>query len=137
LYGWRDSTIDVDIKAVPDQAVLRAIPRIKEELKINVELASPADFIPVRRGWEERSPFIDTYGHVTFLHFELAAQALSKIERGHRQDVLDVEEMLQRHLVDPQGLRDYFESIEADFYRFPALDQSDFRQALEGVLAAR
>jgi hypothetical protein len=31
LVGWRDTTVDVDIKLVPDQdSVLRAIPALKE-----------------------------------------------------------------------------------------------------------
>lgn len=60
LNGWRHSTIDVDIKIVPDvDRVFRAIPGIKERLQINVELASPDDFIPVRDDWEDRSPAID------------------------------------------------------------------------------
>ena len=59
LYGWRESTIDVDMKMVPDlDRVFRTIPEIKERLQINIELASPDDFIPVREGWEDRSPFI-------------------------------------------------------------------------------
>jgi hypothetical protein len=59
LSGWRPSTIDVDLKLVPEQdALLRAIPRLKEQLQLNVELASlasPVDFIPVPPGWEDRS----------------------------------------------------------------------------------
>ena len=32
LHGWRASTIDVDLKLVPDDdALLRAMPRLKEE----------------------------------------------------------------------------------------------------------
>ena len=51
LEGWRDSTVDVDLKFGDDRdAVLRAIPAIKERLQMNVELASPADFIPVKAG---------------------------------------------------------------------------------------
>ena len=39
LYGWRESTIDVDMKMVPDlDRVFRAIPEIKERLQINIEL---------------------------------------------------------------------------------------------------
>ena len=46
LHGWRTSTIDIDIKIVPDvDAVFRAIPVLKERLQINVELAAPDDFI--------------------------------------------------------------------------------------------
>ena len=56
LYGWRESTIDVDMKMVPDlDRVFRSIPEIKERLQINIELASPDDFIPVREGWEDRN----------------------------------------------------------------------------------
>lgn len=70
LLGWRQSTIDVDIRIEPDRdAIFRAIARLKDELQINVELASPADFIPVKEGWEDRSPFIATEGPLTFHHF--------------------------------------------------------------------
>ena len=51
------------MKMVPDlDRVFRAIPEIKERLQINIELASPDDFIPVREGWEDRSPFIAQEG---------------------------------------------------------------------------
>ena len=92
LNGWRSSTIDVDIKIVPERdRIFRAIPEIKERLQINIELASPDDFIPVLPGWEDRSPFIARESRISFHHFELVAQALSKIERGHTQDLEDVQ----------------------------------------------
>ena len=53
LYGWRASTADVDLKIVPENdSILRAIPRLKEELEVNAELASPDDFIPELPGWQ-------------------------------------------------------------------------------------
>lgn len=56
LYGWRTSTVDVDLKLEPESdALLRALPRLKEELEINVELASPDGFPPELPGWRERS----------------------------------------------------------------------------------
>jgi hypothetical protein len=40
----------VDIRIVAEiDSVFRAIPEIKEELRINVELASPEDFVPIYR----------------------------------------------------------------------------------------
>ncbi len=55
LMGWRASTIDVDFVMRPeDDALLRAIPSLKEHLRIDVEMACPADFIPVPPGWEDR-----------------------------------------------------------------------------------
>ena len=42
LLGWRATTIDVDIKLDSEaQPLLQVVPRLKEELEINVELASP------------------------------------------------------------------------------------------------
>jgi hypothetical protein len=135
LQGWRDTTIDVDIKLIPDrEEILREIPRLKEELNLNVELAAPSDFIPLPPGWEDRSPLIRREGSVTFHHFDPVAQALSKIERGHAQDLQDVEEMIARGLVDPSDLRSQFEAIEPELYRFPAIDPASFRQALQGHL---
>ncbi len=115
--------IDVDIKLLPDQdALLRAIPELKESLRLNVELASPDDFIPVREGWADRSPFIVQEGKLTFHHFDLEAQALSKIERGHTQDRADVRAMLDLGLVSKDGLRAAFTAIEPLLYK--SRDQS-------------
>lgn len=83
LLGWRETTLDIDIKIVPeDDRVLRAIPELKKRLRLNVELASPGDFIPPLPGWEERSPFIRQEGSLFFHHYDFYAQCLAKIERG-------------------------------------------------------
>ncbi len=131
LHGWRSTTIDVDIKIVPDRDdLMRAIPSLKEDLRINVELAVPSDFIPVREDWERRSPFIESIGLLTFHHFDLYAQALSKIERGHAQDADDVADMFARGLIESGGLREYFAAIEPVLYRYPAINASSFREAV-------
>src|SRR5437588_12591492 len=70
LRGWRDSTVDIDLKLVPENdRMLRAIPDLKEKLSINVELASPDDFVPALPGWKSRSPFIAREGSIDFHHF--------------------------------------------------------------------
>ena len=47
LHGWRQSTVDVVLKMEPERdEVFRAIPRLKQEHQVNVELASPEQFIP-------------------------------------------------------------------------------------------
>jgi hypothetical protein len=134
LEGWRDSTIDIDI-ALPDRAaadeLLRALPTIKDRLEVNVELASPADFVPVPAGWRERAKSVGREGRVTFLHFDLYAQALSKLERGHDRDLEDVEAMVARALVDRDRLRKCFDEIEPELYRFPAIDPPSFRRRVE------
>lgn len=136
LSGWRSSTIDVDLEIVPPlDSIFRALPELKESLRINVEIASPADFIPVPSGWEERSPFIARERDVDFHHFDLYAQALAKVERGHDQDRDDVRAMLDLELIEPGGLLQYFERIEPDLYRYPALDPGSFRRSVEAMLS--
>lgn len=136
LVGWRASTIDVDLVMRPeDDALLRAIPALKESLRVNVELASPADFIPVPAGWEERSPFVARIGRVDYFHFDLSAQALAKLERGHERDLADVREMLDRGLVDRTRLLDYFARIEPELYRYPAVHPPTFRRGVEEAVA--
>lgn len=137
LFGWRQTTIDIDITIVPESdRLLRAIPHIKETLRANVELASPADFIPVPPGWEDRSRFIAQEGNAAFYHFDLYAQALAKVERGHAQDVEDVRMMIRMGLVEPQQARQYFERVAPELYRFPAVDPRAFRRAVEEIFAS-
>jgi len=137
FYGWRESTIDVDIRLVPERdELLRAIPAIKESLHLNVDLAAPSDFIPVKEGWEKRSPFAMRARFVTARHFDLYAQALAKIERGMPRDIQDVRAMLERKLIDAVELTDYFRAVLPSIYRYPALDEDKFRRDVEEFLAA-
>jgi len=95
IEGWRQSTVDVDLRFEPDSdELLRELPKLKDQLQVNIELASPPDFIPELPGWRERSGVIFTVGNVQVRHFDLYSQALAKIERGFQQD-------LQRQL--PEG----------------------------------
>lgn len=138
LSGWRSSTVDVDLKLEPDRdEILRAIPRLKEALETNVELASPDGFLPELPGWRDRSPFVAREGLVTFRHYDFYAQALAKVERGHARDLADVAAMLDRGLVLPARLRELHAAIEPLLYRFPAVDPATFRSALDAALAGR
>jgi hypothetical protein len=134
LNGWRSSTIDVDILMIPeDDQVFRCLPELKESLELNIELASPADFIPEVPGWQDRSPAIERRGKVAYYHYDLYAQALAKIERGHAQDEVDVQEMIRRCAIDRDRLMHHFEQIEPLLYRYPAIDPGSFRRAVERV----
>jgi hypothetical protein len=74
---------------------MRALGRAaKAEGRVYLTGGATAVLIPVPDGWEERSPFIRREGTLSFHHFDPVAQALSKAERGHAQDLLDVREMI-------------------------------------------
>lgn len=136
LVGWRESTMDIDLVMRPESdAMLRAIPALKERLHLNVELASPDQFIPVPAGWDARSPIVTRIGQVTVRHYDFGAQALAKIERGHARDLADVRAMLERGLVTRDTLRAQFAEIEPLLYRYPAVDPATFRRALDEAVA--
>jgi len=83
LEGWRDSTVDVDVRFEPDSDdALSRIRDLKEELSLNVELASPLDFLPPLPEWEERSRFRFREGNLEVFDFDPYSQVLSKLQRG-------------------------------------------------------
>lgn len=138
LYGWRQSTIDIDLELVPDRnELLRAIAVLKDELQVNVELAAPSHFIPELPGWQTRSAYITREGAVSFYHYDFYAQALAKIERGHAQDAVDVQAMLEARLVQPARLRELFAAIEPELYRYPAIHPPSFHDAVDAALGGR
>jgi hypothetical protein len=100
-------------------------------LQINVELASPGDFIPLPDGWQERSPLVERRQKLAFCHFDPYSQALAKLERDHTRDRGDVEALVSSGLVDRERLWSYFREIEPALYRFPAIEPVAFRARVE------
>jgi predicted nucleotidyltransferase len=132
LRGWRASTLDVDLVIVPENGrILAAIPELKERLNINVELASPADFVPALRGWEERSRFIEQIGPISFHHYDFYTQCLAKLERDHETDRADVGSMVREGLVDPKHLLSLYREAEPELARYPAIHPPALRARVE------
>lgn len=138
LEGWRATTVHIDVRFEPDaDELLRLLPGLKERRQVNIELASPPDFIPELPGWRERSTFIAREGPLDVRHFDPYSQALSKLERAFDQDLRDVDDMLLRGLVEPAQLLELYESIEPDLFRYPAIDPPSFRGRVEAALGQR
>ena len=138
LAGWRETTVDIDIRFEPEfDDLYRAIPEIKERLKINVELASPSDFIPEVPGWQERSQHIGTEGKVDFFNYDPYSQALAKIERGHEQDRRDVTSMFESGLIEPEKLESLFYEIEPFLYKYPAIDPGKFATRVLDLISSQ
>jgi len=132
VEGWRRTTVDIDLYLEPDRdELLRVLPALKERLAVNIELASPLDFLPELPGWRHRSPFVVQEGALAVRHFDFYAQALAKIERGFDQDAADVRAMIERGRVELPELQRLFEAIEPQLYRFPAVDAPAFRADVE------
>jgi hypothetical protein len=132
LIGWRSATVDIDIRLDPEPpGIFQAIAKLKQALNINIELASPQDFLPPLPGWRDRSQFIGTEGQISFYHYDFTAQALAKLSRGYDRDLNDVQAMYEQQLFSLNDLRNCFEAIEADLIRFPSLDPAALRGKVE------
>lgn len=132
LMGWRQMTIDIDLKADPEpQNFFESIAELKNELDINVELASPDQFIPELPGWRDRSIFISREKQIDFYHYDFYSQALSKLERNHTRDQKDVVEMQKKGLIEKPKLEALYQEIESKLIRYPAIDPETFRNKVK------
>ena len=132
LFGWREMTVDIDLKSDPEpQGFFGAMAELKEELDVNLELASPDQFIPELPGWRERSEFITRAGLLDFYHYDFYAQALSKLERGHERDLADIAAMADRGLITKSRLLELFHAAAPALIRYPAIDIPSFTRAVE------
>ena len=113
--GLREQTLDIDlaleIANEDHSAFIATVRELKEKLSLNIEEASPADFIPLPAGYRERSQFIGRYGKLDVFHFDLYSTALSKIERGNESDFADVLALLQTDRLEMAKLVQYFHEI--------------------------
>ena len=75
-------------------------------------------------------------GRSIFFHYDFYAQALAKIERGHDQDLRDVEAMRRERLIDPTRLTALFTAIARDLVRYPAIDAASFREKVQKAARA-
>lgn len=131
LHGWRPMTIDIDLKPDPEPlGLFEALAALKDQLDINVELASPDQFIPAIPGWRDRSLFIARHGWVEFFHYDPYGQALSKLQRRHDRDLRDVRSMLRAKLITTDRLREMFTLIKPQLIRYPAIDPASFETAV-------
>jgi len=137
LRGLRESTVDVDLTLEPEgDALLRSMVGLKETLNLNVEIVSPAHFVPALPGWRDRCQFVMQIGRLAVHHFDPYTQALSKIERGHVRDMQDVQALIAEGIVDPARLRALLAEARSDLFRYPALDPKSLFEAVDGLVGA-
>ena len=135
LLGFREQTIDIDLKLDPEpEGVFEAIAVLKDRLNVNVELASPEDFIPRAADWRDCSPHIESIGRLQFFHYDFSLQALAKLERSHVQDLEDVSSLLRGGYVTAQGVRSRLAEIEPGLVRYPAIDPQQFKKKVNDFL---
>jgi len=68
---------------------------LKNELDINVEPASPADFIPVPDSALSQSRYVGQFGRVSVYYYHLPSLVIAKVARGLEQDFDDAERFVR------------------------------------------
>ena len=77
---------------------------------------------------------IASVGKVQYFDYDLALQALSKLERGHETDIADVRNLIRRGHVTKEELRRTFVEIGPRLIRYPAVDIQRFKSNVENFL---
>jgi hypothetical protein len=139
--GLRAASVDVDYMAEIDPAwegeFSRTIHAIKDDLQVNLELASPADFIPLPPGWRERSPWLGRFGTVDVYGFDPYATGLTKLLRGRASDVQDLAALCTQGRIDLDELErqaDWLVNQASLSGWHRAGDRSDVRAKLDAGL---
>lgn len=132
LHKLRPMTIDIDLKLAPEpKGAFEAIAELKEALEVNVELASPDDFIPALPDWEQRSEFIGRFGEVEFFHMDYYSQALAKIQRGSQKDLDDARGLVRLGKVKLPELLKLFGQIRDNLVRYPAINAARVEEQVQ------
>jgi len=97
-------TKDVDLATrMPPAAQDRfgaVVRRLGRELNMAIELVSPAEFIPLPAGAEERHRYPGRQGSLEIYAFDPVSTALAKIARGRAGDYADVRALVEAGQLD-------------------------------------
>ncbi|HZO72846.1 MAG TPA: DUF6036 family nucleotidyltransferase [Ktedonobacteraceae bacterium] len=133
-------TLDIDIQITIDPAnLMTQVVQLKQKMNINIEFSSPGDFMPLPQQWEARSEFVNRYGQVDVFYFDWYSIALSKMQRGSQQDIIDVQLLVNQKFVDVRELdllyQDVLNKIGNPPYDrlLPNLSQQQFSQHYQAV----
>lgn len=138
--GYRPRTEDVDYRveltAGDHGQFVEALRETQRHVSLNVEPASPADFIPLPQGWRNRSPFLVQEGGLAIYAFDPLSTALAKIERGQERDIDDVRALVRSGAVTLQQIVEGFNEIAPRIGReaLPRVHEDDFRRKVNAVV---
>ncbi len=122
--------IDIQVSGANEGELIVAIQRLIQQMQINVEFASPADFIPLPSQWEMHAQYIGRYGNVDVFYFDFYSIALSKIERGNSRDMADVKLLVQQGIINLKELDAAYQEVLAQLGqgRYPRITPQRFSE---------
>lgn len=132
--GASATTQDTDVE-ITSGDMYQTIGQIKQQLNLNVNFASPGDFIPLPRNWQQLSRFVGRYGKVDVSYFDFYSIALSKIDRGNARDLQDVALLIQQRIVALAELDQAAQEIAGQMGKgsYKRLDAQDFLTRYQAI----
>lgn len=127
--------IDVQVSGASEGDLIVAIQSMIERMQINVEFASPVDFIPLPKQWEAHAQFVGRYGTIDVFYFDFYSIALSKMERGSSRDVADVKLLVEQGIITPGELDNAYQEVLAQLGkgRYPRVTPKRFTERYQAV----
>lgn len=105
--------INIQVGGANESEFIIGIQRLIQQMQINVEFASPQDFIPLPSQWEAHAQFVARYGQIDVFYFDFYSIALSKIERGTTRDIEDVKLLVQQQRIELNELDAAYQEVFA------------------------
>ena len=106
LLGSPRPTMDIDFFGddIHPSELHRQILSIAKELKVNIEAVPLDRFVPLPEGNEDRKIAIGQYGNLNVYVADPYSIALSKVDRGLKEDFDDLVFLIERHYVSLEKL---------------------------------
>ncbi len=122
--------IDIQVGGANEGDLIVTIQRLIQQMQINIEFASPKDFIPLPSQWEAHSQYLGRYGSIDVFYFDFYSIALSKIERGATRDIEDVKLLVQQKRITLDELDAAYQEVLAQLGkgRYPKITPERFTE---------
>jgi len=127
--------IDIQVSGANEAELIVDVQRLIQQMQINVEFASPADFIPLPSGWEMHAQYVGRYGEVDVFYFDFYSIALSKIERGNTRDIEDVKLLVQQGIIKLDELDRAYQEVLAQLGKgkYPRVTPQRFSERYNAI----
>ncbi len=122
--------IDIQVGGANEGDLIISIQQLIQQMQINIEFASPKDFIPLPSQWEAHAQYVGRYGQIEVFYFDFYSIALSKIERGTTRDIEDVKLLVQQQRIDLNELDAAYQEVFAQLGkgRYPKVTPERFAE---------
>jgi len=127
--------IDIQVGGTNEGELIVAIQGLIQQMQVNVEFASPADFMPLPSQWETHARFIGRYGMIDVFYFDFYSIALSKIERGNERDIADVKLLVRQGIITLNELDAAYQEVLSHLGkgRYPRITPQRFSERYAAI----